>query len=343
MDVMKTRFLPLFTLCAVVASSGLVARAIESNPTQPSDTTSAVPASAAPQFSGRINEVVSLSKSGVDQSIILSYIKNSPGPFEPSADEIIKLRDMGVSTPVLTTMMERGAQVRDQAHAAAVTAAAQQSNTNPSQAPVITETPPSTYAGADYATQPVSTVTYIGGNYGYSYPYYYPTYVSGYYSSAFFYPFPCWYRGIYYARGCYFPRGGFIHDGFHVHDGFHGGSSHGGFHAGVSGGIHSGATGGFHAGTTGSGGFHNGTSGGGMHTAPVGGVGRMPVGGGVGSMPVGGGAGRMPVGGGMHAMPTGGGFHGSVGGIHGGGASGGFHAGGGGGGGGARSGGGMHR
>src|SRR6185295_11213011 len=99
MDVMKTRFLPLFTLCGVVASSGLVARAIESNPTQPSDTASALPASAAPQFSGRINDVVSLSKSGVDQSIVMSYIKNSPGPFEPSADEIIKLRDIGVSIP----------------------------------------------------------------------------------------------------------------------------------------------------------------------------------------------------------------------------------------------------
>jgi hypothetical protein len=313
MDVMKTRFLPLFTLCGVVANSGLVARAIESNPTQPSDTTSAIPASAAPQFSGRINEVVTLSKSGVDQAIVLSYIKNSPGPFEPSADEIIKLRDVGVSTPVLTAMMERGAQVRDQAHAAAVAAAALQSNTSPSQAPVITETPPSTYAGADYAAAPpASTVTYIGGDYGYSYPYYYPTYVSGYYSSAFFYPFPCWYGGIYYAHGCYFPHGGFIHDGFHVHDGFHGGfDAHGGFHGtvggfhGTVGGVHGGVSGGFHAGNTG--GFQSsGFSVGGTH-----------------SMPIGGGVGRMPAGGGVRG---GGGF--SSGGFHAGGGGGGSHGGG---------------
>jgi len=331
MDVMKTRFLPLFTLCGVVASSGLVARAIESSPTQPSDTASAVPASAAPQFSGRINEVVTLSKSGVDQSIVLSYIKNSPGPFEPSADEIIKLRDMGVSTPVLTAMMERGAQVRDQARVAAVAAAPEQPNTSPSQAPVITETPPSTYAGADYsAAQPASTVTYIGGDYGYSYPYY-PTYVSGYYSSAFFYPFPCWYGGIYYAHGCYFPHGGFIHDGFHVHDGFHGGSS--GFHAG-GGGFHGGTSGGFH-GTVG--GFHGGVSGG-FHAGSTGNFQSSGFSvGGTHSMPVGGGIGHMPMGGGMHSIPSGGGFHGSVGGSRGGGMSGGFH----GGGGGARTGGGM--
>jgi hypothetical protein len=307
---MRTRFLSLFALCGLVATSGLAARAVESSPTPPSDTTGALPSSAAPQFSGRINDVVTLAKSGVDQSIVVAYIKNSPGPFQPSADEIIKLRDIGISTPVLTAILERGAQVRDQARTA-VAAASDQANTDPSQAPVISEeTPPSTYAGSDYATQPASTVTYIGGEYGYSYPYYYPTYVSGYYSSAFFYPFPCWFGGIYYSHGCYFPHGGFIHDGFHVHDGFHnggfhGGDSHGGFH-GSGGGFHGGVTGGFHSGgshfgTVSPGSFHNGFSVGGTHS--------------------------MPVGGGMGRMPVGGGFHGSVGGVHGGVSSGGFHGG----------------
>jgi len=303
---MKTRLLPL-ALCGLVAGSSL-ARAIEANPPQPSVTPDALPASAAPQFSGRINDVVSLSKSGVDQSIILAFIKNSPGPFEPSADEIIKLRDMGISTPVLTAMMERGAQVRDQVHAAAVASASQPANTNPSQAPVISETPPDTYAGADYAPQPASTVTYIGGGYSYpyySYPYYYPTYYSGWYSAAFFYPFPCWYNGIYYAHGCYFPHGGFIHDGFHLHDGFHGGihgDVHGGFH-GTIGGFRGGVSGGFHAGTVNSGRFQSsGFSVGGTHS--------MPVGGGVGRMPVGGGVGKMPVGGGGFHGGAGSGFHG---------------------------------
>ncbi len=151
---MKTRFFPLFVVCGIVASSGLAARAIESNPTQPSDSAGAVPAGAAPQFSGRINDVVSLSKSGVDPSIVLAFIRNSPGPFEPSADEIIKLRDMGVSTPVLTAMLQRGAEVRDQAHAAAM-AAAPDANTSPAQAPVITETPPNTPSdGSDNTAQP---------------------------------------------------------------------------------------------------------------------------------------------------------------------------------------------
>ena len=177
MDSMKTRFLSLFALCGLVASASLSTRAIEPNPTQPSDTVSVVPASAAPQFSGRINEIVALSKSGVDQSIVLSFIKNSPGPFQPSADEIIKLRDMGISTPVLTAMLERGGELHDQAHIAAV--AQDQGSANPSQAPVISETPPGNSAGADdsaYATPPstppASTVAYVGGDYGNPYPYY---------------------------------------------------------------------------------------------------------------------------------------------------------------------------
>ena len=341
MDSMKTRFLSLFTLCGVVASFGFVARAIESNPPQPSDTTSAVPASAAPQFSGGINDVVALSKSGVDESIVLSFIRNSPGPFTPSADEIIKLRDMGVSTPVLTAMLQRGGELRDQAHAAVAAAAADQANNNPSQAPVITETPPSTYAGGDNsanATQPASTVTYIGGDYSYpyySYPYY--PYYSGWYSTAFFYPFPCWFGGVFYAHGCFFPHGGFVHDDFHVHDGhggfhgdshgdthggfhgdthggFHGGDVHsgfhgtttGGFHGGMAGGFHSGVTGGFHGGTVSSSGFHGGTvSSSGFHTSPMsGGFHSAPMGGGGFS------------GGGAHMGGGGGGFHGGGGGGH---------------------------
>lgn len=334
---MKTRFFPLFVICGIVASSGLVARAIESNPTQPSDSASAVPASATPQFSGRINDVVSLSKSGVDPSIVLAFIKNSPGPFEPSADEIIKLRDMGVSTPVLTAMLQRGAEVRDQAHAAAMSAAPD-ANTSPAQAPVITETPPNTPSGSDgsdyAAQQPGSTVTYVGGDSSYPYPY--PNYYySGYYASPFFYPFPCWFGGVFFAHGCFFPHGGFVHDGFHVHDGgFHGGDGHGGFHAGVSGGFHAGVSSGFHSGvnsgfhagvTTG---FHSGTvSAGGFHSG-VSSVGGMH---------------SMPVGGGFHSGMVNGGFHGSaVGGFHGGaiGGGGGFHGGMGGGGGGFHGGGG---
>src|SRR5262245_55660653 len=99
--VMKTRFLSLFTLCGVLGSSILAANALETPSVQANVNLSTAPASGAPRYSGRINDVVALAQSGVDQSVVLSYIKTSPGPFQPSADEIIKLRDMGMSSDVI--------------------------------------------------------------------------------------------------------------------------------------------------------------------------------------------------------------------------------------------------
>lgn len=338
--IMKTRIIPLLAICGAVASPGLMARAVEAQPSQPSanPTVTTVPATAAPEFSGRINDVVSLTKSGVDESVVLSFIKASPGPFEPSADEIIKLRDEGISSQVITAMLQRGGELRDQAAAAAASsaqAAAQApvitEGAPPSgseSAPVPTETPPATYSD-----DTGSTVTYIGG--GYPYPYYYPyyPYYSGYIASAFFYPFACWFNGCYYPHGCYFPHGGYVHDNFHVHDGFHGGFhgngfvAHGssGFHGGgfvaaghngfVAGGFRGGSVSGFHGGMAS--GFHGGFVGGGFHGSAVSGGFHGSV------APMGGfhGGGF----GGFHGggMSMGGGFHGGGGGFHGGGGGGG--------------------
>lgn len=328
---MKTRYFSLLAVCGALAGPGLWAHAVEAESTQPAP--SAVPSSAAPEFSGRINDVVALTKSGVDESIVLSFVKASPGPFEPSADEIIKLRDQGVSSQVITAMLQRGAEVRDEARAASATYA-QTPEANPSQAPVITETPPSTPPStdtsyADYGTQPASSVVYIGGNYGYPY-YTYPYYYSGWYSSAFFYPFPCWFGGHFYAHGCYFPHGGFVHDNFHMHDNFHGGfvAHGGGFHNGFTGGFHggfaaSGPRGGFVAsGPRGgfvAGGFHGNTVGGGFHGGSIGFHGGTPTGG-FHSAPMGGG-----FSGGFHGGMSGGFHGGGGGGFHGGGGGGGFH------------------
>jgi hypothetical protein len=341
---MKTRIFPLFALCGLVASSSFAAQNMDAPPAQTDVNVNAtVPASGAPEFSGRINDVVTLAHSGVDQSIILSYIKTSPGPFQPSADEIIKLRDAGVSAETITAMMQRGAELRDQSLAASSQA------TSPAQAPVVTDTapadaqtqtqtPPLAYSGSDDGAYVGASYGYPYYGYGYGYPYY-----GGYYSSAFFYPFPCWFGGIFYAHGCFFPHGGFVHDNFHVHDGFHGGHSSGfvahssGFHGGSVSGFHGGSVSGFHGGSVS--GFHGGTVSGfhggsvsGFHSGSVSGFHGGTVGGGFHSGSVGGfhsGGASM---GGFHGGSVGGGFHGGMGG-------GGFH---GGGGGGMHGGGGFH-
>ena len=241
---MKTRLFPLFALCGVFAGSGLMAQTTDT-PSAQASVTATAPASGAPRFSGRINEVVALAQSGIDQSIVVSYIKTSPGPFQPTADEIIKLRDLGVSPEIITTMMQRGAELRDQARVVAASAPAQSQTYAPSSvsyaqpAPAQSWPPPyvdPTYYPTYYSAP--SSVVYVGGSYGY--PYYYNNYC-----------YPSYYSGV----GFYGPRLSFNFGA--PFGGFRGGGFGGGFHGGVIGGGFHGGGGGFHGGG-GGGGFHGG-------------------------------------------------------------------------------------
>src|SRR3954464_1882870 len=108
---MKAQCLQLFVAFGIF--SGFVP-AIFPHTVNGSVTVNGTVSPAAPAFSGRINDVVTLTQSGVDESIVMSYIKNSPGPFQPDAQEIIKLRDSGVSPDVITAILQRGAELRDQ-------------------------------------------------------------------------------------------------------------------------------------------------------------------------------------------------------------------------------------
>src|SRR5262249_38499051 len=135
--VMKIRAIPLFTVCGVLAGFSLSARALEAPQTPSTATVNAAPNPAAPAYSGRINDVVALTQSGVDESVVLSFIKASQGPFQPSADEIIKLHNGGVSSTVISAMLQREAELRSQTAATTAQAYAQAA-----QAPVMTEQPP---------------------------------------------------------------------------------------------------------------------------------------------------------------------------------------------------------
>src|ERR1043166_2706125 len=79
---MKTPCLTLLALCGalLLTTAGV----------------SAQTAPVAPSFSGGVNEVVKMFKSGVDQAVIMTYIQNSTATFRPDADEIIRLHDMGI-------------------------------------------------------------------------------------------------------------------------------------------------------------------------------------------------------------------------------------------------------
>jgi len=179
-----------------------------------------------PRFSAAGEQVVKLVRSGADANVIQSYVRNLQVAYRLSADEIIHLRSQGVSNPVISAMIERGAELSNQTLKSQPLPAQQ-----PQPSPVTT-----TYGAAPTVTtytapQPVSTVTYIGSGYSY---YNYPRYCYPYYYHVsyprYWYGYPWTYH---YSRPRHYgwPRGGFgysfgglsYHRGPVAHGGYRGG------------------------------------------------------------------------------------------------------------------------
>src|SRR5579859_8262830 len=90
---------------AASTASPAVEPAPAGGPTQPP----AVPPAAA--------EVVRLAQAGTSDDVMLAYIQNNTALFELSADQILYLRDIGISSPVITAMLSRDNTLRSQAPA----------------------------------------------------------------------------------------------------------------------------------------------------------------------------------------------------------------------------------
>jgi hypothetical protein len=102
------------------------------------------------RISKPLNEIIRLTQSGVEEAVILTYITNSPAIFTLGAEEIVYLNDLGVSSSVITAMMQRDQLLRAEwANAANPPVAAAPTYVNP-PAPVL-------------ETQPV----YVSNNYFY--------------------------------------------------------------------------------------------------------------------------------------------------------------------------------
>jgi len=68
-----------------------------------------------PYLSSGLPEIVKMHKAGVDASVLLAFIQNSPMAYNPSAKEIIYLRDSGISNEIISAMLRRGGELRDRA------------------------------------------------------------------------------------------------------------------------------------------------------------------------------------------------------------------------------------
>jgi len=244
---MKTRFaaIPISAvvgLCLLTASALNVAAQISVAPNV-SSTAPAVPA-APVRLSYGVADVLKLAKAHVSEDTIIAYVANSGTAYNLTVNEIVYLKEQGVSDHVLTAMLDQRNRL---AVAAAQTAQVAPPPAQPvdggagapQYAPAAAQPPP--YGQDATAAAPASSVYVI--------PSASPTYVySGYYPS-YSYGYP--YYGGYYGYG---------YPGLAVGIGF-GGVWCG---SGWCGGYH-GCYGGYHGGYCGYGGYHGGGGGGHHH------------------------------------------------------------------------------
>ena len=205
------------TSSQLFAAQTATSQSADVNPSNTSEA-AAAPAAAknnganpAPTLSWGLEDIVKLSKAGVDEPVILAYIQNSGVGYNPTAQDVIQLRGLGVSAQITTDLMQRGSEVRQ-----AATVEAQ----NQAQAAAAAPAQPApVYAAPSADVAPVSTVTYIGYSSRPSYAYSY-----GGYCAPTYYSYPYYPR---YYGFCGYPRVSFgVSFGGGYHGGHHGGYGH---------------------------------------------------------------------------------------------------------------------
>jgi hypothetical protein len=225
---MKTRnFLAIAAVTALAFAAGNVVA-------QDSTTATAQPAAAsqpAPQLSYGVPQVLQLEQAKISDGVIVSYIQNSGIIYSLKADEIVYLKQQGVSDNVLNAMLNQRSRLTGSSEPATTTASSPAASTQ-----TYTPSAPAAPAVTYVQTAPPSTVYVIPDTQTYLYDTYY-------YSGYPYYSYP-YYGGYYYgwpAVSLSFGWGGYYGGGYHGGGGFRGGS--GGFHDG-GGGLHGGGGGG---------------------------------------------------------------------------------------------------
>jgi len=204
----------IFDLCFTRTAwcVGLVALGVTTASTSFAQSENSVnpPIPAPVSFSPGIRDIVKMLDAKVDVGVIQSYIKHSPTAFNPTASEIIELKQRGVPDELVTALIQRGAEVRTQL--------AQAQPSTPMASPNPTQTPG--YASDYPMTAPDSSYPYYAG-YGYGYPYY------GY---GYGYPYNYWWNTYSYWPWYYSPFYCGFHNCYHSYGYCHGYSAFNHFH-----------------------------------------------------------------------------------------------------------------
>lgn len=156
---------------------------------------------AQPVFSPGVAEIVRMLDAKVDPEVVKAYINASSLAYHPGAEEIIALKQRGVPDDVITTMLERGAELRGQPAVAAPPATPAMTTTAPLTPPYASTVVPDYAYDYGYAGYP--SASYWDGYYaypwyaGWGYPWYGNWWWYNYWypcSFSFYVPFYCgWY------------------------------------------------------------------------------------------------------------------------------------------------------
>jgi hypothetical protein len=219
---------------------------------QPQTQVQVAPAPVAPQASADVrvrlpygvDDVLKLVRGQVTEDVVVAYVQSSGTPYSLSANDIVYLKQQGVSDRIVNAMLDQ----KNRYLASNQNVAPAQTTPNYQPQDNSQAQPPVTYV------QPPSSSVYVIPNTDYGYDPYYYSYSPYYYGGYYYGGYPSF--GLSFG----FRNHGFI-GGYHGHDFGHGGFSvsHGfGGHGGFSGGHSFGSHGGFSGSHGGGGGFHSG-------------------------------------------------------------------------------------
>jgi hypothetical protein len=205
-EFMKTNHLQKMLAVIVVASLAFSAATLSAQTA--ADNT-------APYLSYGASQILRLTQAKIGDDTITAYIKNSPNGYALNADQIIYLRQQGVSDAVIGVMLNQPkTSVTAATSASTVTTSASGSTITTPNGSTATVAPTVTYV----QTAPAPSVYVVPDTQTYYYD-------SGYYQP-YYYPYYGW---SYPAVSLSFGFGGGYHGGGFHDGGFRGGGFHGGF------------------------------------------------------------------------------------------------------------------
>ena len=127
---MKTPLARSLITLAVAASAALLAGCLEQTrqAAHPVPVTVAPPPASEPAILSRpdpiaanvtapVAEIARLHLSGLDESVVKAFVEKSTNSANPSADELIYLRDIGISPRIITALIQQTARIREQDNA----------------------------------------------------------------------------------------------------------------------------------------------------------------------------------------------------------------------------------